>query len=328
MPKSDNQKLKILYILDYLQKNSNEASPVRTNELIAMLEKHNISCDRKTVYSDIAALQDYGVDIISIPGRSGGYYIGSRNFELPELKLLIDAVQSSRFLTEKKSRELIEKLCAQCNEQDAKLMRRTVLVSGRVKSMNESIYYNVDAIQDAITQGKQIAFRYFDWDLGGKRRYREKEYLASPYGLCQDNENCYLLALSQRHGITSYRVDRMSDIRICQENRLPCPQLTGKALHEHANRMFQMFEGDAMDVKLRFHRSLINVVVDRFGKETMMIPDGDEHFNFTVRVVISPIFLSWVAGFGGKAKILHPQSVKDQFLAHCREIMAQYEMNP
>ena len=328
MPKSDNQKLKILYILDYLQKNSNEASPVRTNELIAMLEKHNISCDRKTVYSDIAALQDYGVDIISVPGRSGGYYIGSRNFELPELKLLIDAVQSSRYLTEKKSRELIEKLCAQCNEQDAKLMRRTVLVSGRVKSMNETIYYNVDAIQDAITQGKQIAFRYFDWDLGGKRRYREKEYLASPYGLCQDNENCYLLALSQRHGITSYRVDRMSDIRICQEDRLPCPQLTGKALHEHANRMFQMFEGDAMDVKLRFHRSLINVVVDRFGKETMMIPDGDEHFNFTVRVVISPIFLSWVAGFGGKAKILHPQSVKDQFLAHCREIIGQYETNP
>ena len=124
------------------------------------------------------------MDIISIPGRSGGYYIGSRNFELPELKLLIDAVQSSRYLTEKKSRELIEKLCTQCNEQDAKLIKRTVLVSGRVKSMNESIYYNVDAIQDAIAQGKQIAFRYFDWDLGGKRRYREKEYLASPYGLC------------------------------------------------------------------------------------------------------------------------------------------------
>ena len=264
------------------------------------------------------------MDIISISGRSGGYYIGSRNFELPELKLLIDAVQSSRYLTEKKSRELIEKLCTQCNEQDAKLIRRTVLVSGRVKSMNESIYYNVDAIQDAIAQGKQIAFRYFDWDLGGKRRYREKEYLASPYGLCQDNENCYLLALSQRYGITSYRVDRMSDIRICEENRLPCPELTGKALHEHANRMFQMFEGDAMDVKLRFHRSLINVVVDRFGKDTMLIPDGDEHFNFTIRVVISPIFLSWLAAFGNKAKILYPQSVADQFLQFCREAMEQY----
>ena len=130
MPKSDNQKAKILYILDYLQKNSHENNPVRASELIAMLEKHRISCDRKTVYSDIAALQDYGVDIVSIPGKNGGYYIASRIFELPELKLLIDAVQSSRYLTEKKSRELIEKLCDQCSIYDAKLLRRDVLVFG------------------------------------------------------------------------------------------------------------------------------------------------------------------------------------------------------
>jgi len=325
MPKSDNQKLKILYILDYLEKNSSESRPIKAGELITMLDRqHNISCDRKTVYSDIAALQDYGMDIISIPGRNGGYYLASRNFELPELKLLIDAVQSSRYLTEKKSRELIEKLCNQCNEQDARLMKRTVLVSGRVKSMNETIYYNVDAIQEAITQNRQIVFRYFDWDFGGKRRYREKEYLASPYGLCQDNDNCYLLALSQRHGITSYRVDRMSDIRLCQEKRQPCPELTGKALHEHANRLFQMFSGDAVDVKLRFHRSLLNVVIDRFGKDILLIPDGEEHFNFTVRVAVSPIFLSWVIGFGSKAQILYPKSVQEQCKQLCLEAMEQY----
>ena len=325
MPKSDNQKLKILYILDYLQKNSHENSPVRAGELIAMLDRqHNISCDRKTVYSDIAALQDYGVDIVSIPGRNGGYYIASRNFELPELKLLIDAVQSSRYLTEKKSRELIEKLCTQCNEQDAKLMKRTVLVSGRVKSMNETIYYNVDAIQEAITQNLQISFRYFDWDIGPQRKYREKEYIASPYSLCQDNENCYLLALSERHGVTSYRVDRMSDIRLCNTQRIPCPELTGKALQEHANRLFQMFSGDSVTVKLRFHRSLLNVVIDRFGTNTMLIPDGDEHFTFTVNIAISPMFLSWIIGFGGKAKILHPQSVVDQCKKLCLEAMEQY----
>ena len=329
MPKSDNQKLKILYILDYLQKNSHEDKPVRAGELIQMLDRqHNISCDRKTVYSDIAALQDYGVDIVSIPGRNGGYYIASRNFELPELKLLIDAVQSSRYLTEKKSRELIEKLCNQCNEQDARLMKRTVLVSGRVKSMNETIYYNVDAIQDAISQNRQISFRYFDWDFGGKRRYREKEYLASPYGLCQDNENCYLLAHSLRHGTTSYRVDRMSDIRICDESRTPCPELTGKALHEYANRTFQMFYGDEVTVKLRFHRELLNVVIDRFGKETMLIPDGDDYFNFTVSVAVSPMFLSWVIGFGSKARILHPQSVIDQCRQLCLDAMNQYPVQP
>ncbi len=325
MPKSDNQKLKIFYILDYLQKNSHQNHPVRAAELLSMLEKqHNIVCDRKTVYSDIAALQDYGVDIVSIPGKNGGYYIASRNFELPELKLLIDAVQSSRFLTEKKSRELIEKLCSQCSVHDAKLMRRDVLVSGRVKSMNETIYYNVDAIQEAIAQNKQIAFRYFDWSIDRRRKYRDRDYQASPYGLCQDNENCYLLAHSPRHGVTSYRVDRMSDITLLDQPRIPCPELTGKALVEHANRLFQMYSGESAAVKLRFHRSLINVVIDRFGREIMLIPDGEEHLVFTVNVAVSPIFLSWIIGFGSKARILYPQSVIDQCKAMCREALAQY----
>ena len=325
MAKSDNQKPKILYIMDYLQRNSREDHLIPASEITAMLERdYNISCDRKTVYSDVAALQEYGMDIISVPGKNGGYYVASRNFELPELKLLIDAVQSSKYLTEKKSRELIEKLCKQCNEHDASLMRRNVLVSGRVKSMNETIYYNVDAIQEAIDKNMQISFRYFDWDMGGKRRYREKEYLASPYGLCQDNENCYLLAFSERHGITSYRVDRMSDITITSQKRIPCQELTGKALNEHANRLFQMYSGELVTVKIRFHKSLINVVVDRFGKDVMLIPDGEEHVNFTVNIAVSPMFLSWIIGFGAKAKILYPESVVEQCKQLCQETLNQY----
>ena len=325
MPRSDNQKLKIFYILDHLQRNSHQDHPVRTSELLSMLEhQHNISCDRKTVYSDIAALQDLGVDIVSVPGKNGGYYIASRNFELPELKLLIDAVQSSRYLTAKKSRELIEKLCTQCSVHDAQLMRRDVLVSGRVKSMNETIYYNVDAIQEAIAANRQITFRYFDWGLDGKRRYRDKNYSASPYGLCQDNENCYLLAHSPRHGVTSYRVDRMTEIQLTDETRTPCPELTGKALTAHANKLFQMYSGETTTVKLRFHRELTNVVIDRFGRDTMLIPDGDDHFVFTIDVAVSPMFLSWVIGFGRKAKILYPQSVIDQCVDMCREAMEQY----
>ena len=325
MPKSDNQKLKIFYILDYLQKNSHQEHPVRAAELQDMLsQQHNIACERKTIYSDIAALQDYGVDIVSLPGKGGGYYIASRNFELPELKLLIDAVLSSKFLTEKKSRELIEKLCSQCSVYDARLMRRDVLVSGRVKSMNETIYNNGDAIQDAIAENRQIRFRYFDFDLNRERKYRDREYLASPYGLCQDNENCYLLAHSPRHGATSYRVDRMSDIQILEEPRIPCPELTGKALNQYANRLFQMYSGETADVKLRFHRSLVNVVIDRFGRDILLIPDGEEHFVFTVNVAVSPMFLSWVIGFGSKAKILYPQSVVDACKAMCQEALAQY----
>ena len=324
MGRTENQKLKILYILDYLQKNSHQDKPVSAGELVAMLDRHSISCDRKTVYSDIAALQEFGIDILLQPGRKGGYYIASRNFELPELKLLIDAVLSSRFLTEKKSRELIEKLCSQCNEQDARLMRRDVYVSGRVKSMNETIYYNVDAIQEAIAQNRQITFRYFDWGLKGARVYRQKSYTASPYGLCQDNENCYLLALSPRHGITSYRVDRMSDICLSPENRVPCPELTGKNLTEYANRMFQMYAGDRVTVKLRFHRDLSNAVIDRFGQDTMLIPDGEDHFVFTVEVAVSPLFLSWVMGFGDKAQILYPQSVIDECKKMARQVLEQY----
>ena len=325
MPKSDNQKLKIFYILDYLEQNSHADHPVRASQLIEMLERrYNISCERKTIYSDIAALQQLGVDIVSIPGKYGGYYIASRNFELPELKLLIDAVQSSRFLTEKKSRELIEKLCKQCSVHDAKLVRRDVLVSGRVKSMNESIYYNVDAIQEAIAENRQITFRYFDWGLDGQRKYRDKDYVASPYGLCQDNENCYLLAHSERHGVTHYRVDRMSDIQLTANPRVPCPELTGKKFQEHAAQLFQMYSGESTAVKLRFHRSLVNVVIDRFGQDTMLIPDGSEHFVFTVRVAVSPMFLSWVIGFGAKAKVLYPESVVDKCRALCLEALNQY----
>ena len=327
MPKSDNQKAKILYIMDYLEKNSHEKNPINAAELIAMLDRDcRIKCDRKTIYSDIAALQEFGLDIVSIPGRNGGYYMGApRSFELPELKLLVDAVLSSRYLTEKKSKELIEKLCAQCNAHDAALMKRNVLVSGRVKSMNETILINVDTIQEAISQNAAIKFRYFDWDLGKQRRYREEEYLASPYGLCQDHENCYLLAYSDRHGITSYRVDRMTNIELTDQSRTPCPELTGKSLHEHANRLFQMYSGDETDVKLRFHRSLINVVVDRFGKDIMLIPDGEEHFNFTVKIAVSPMFLSWVIGFGNKAKVVFPQWVADKCRELCRECLNQYE---
>ena len=325
MAKSDNQKAKILYIWDYLQKNSHEDHPVRATELISMLEKHGILCERKTIYSDITTLQEFGVDIVSVPGKNGGYFIASGGFEPYELKLLIDAVQSSRYLTVSKSRELIEKLCSQCNTHDASLLRRNVLVSGRVKSMNESIYYSVDAVQEAIAGNRQISFRYFDWDITGKRKYRDKEYTASPYGLCQDNENCYLLAYSERYGVTSYRLDRMSDITVTDTARIPCPELTGKGFTDYANRTFQMFHGDQTTVKLRFHKELVNVVIDRFGKDIMLIPDGPEHFNFTVSVAVSPMFLSWVMGFGEKAQILYPQSVIDACTDLCRQVMNHYQ---
>jgi len=326
MPKSLNQKQKILFIMDYLQKHSHKDNPVKTADLIKMLKTHDIEADRKTIYSDIEALQEYGLDIVSIPGRNGGYYIASpKEFELPELKLLIDAVLSSRYLTENKSRILAKKLCRLCGtDKEAELIQRNMIVSGRVKNMNETILVNVDTIQEAITTDKQISFRYFDWDIKGQRKYREKEYLASPYGLCQDNENCYLLAYTTRHGVTAFRVDRMASIDLAEEKRLPCPELTGKALIEHANKLFQMYSGDTAGVKIRFHKELVNAVFDRFGRDIMLVPDGQEHFNITVPVAVSPMFLSWVIGFGSKAKILYPPHVVEQYKALCQDVLNQY----
>ena len=326
MPKSENQKQKILFVMDYLQKHSHKDNPINTTELIRMLKQENISADRKSIYSDIQALIEFGLDIVSLPGKKGGYYIAApKDFQMSELKLLIDAVLSSRYLTEKKSRELIKKLCDLCGtDKEAELVSRNLLVSGRVKSMNESIYYNIDVIQEAISKNQQITFRYFDWDMKAQRNYREKEYLASPYGLCQDNENCYLLGYSERHGITSYRVDRMDAIQLTGEKRIPCPELTGKALIDHANQLFQMFAGDSVNVKMRFHKSLLNVVIDRFGKDIMLIPENEDYFNFTAKIAVSPMFLSWVIGFGNKATVLYPPQVVQQCKQLCEESLSQY----
>lgn len=325
MPKSDNQKGKLLHILSLLQQHSGPGHPLTTARLQEMLEQRGIPCQRKSILADIQALREWGADIITTRGPGGGHYLASREFELPELKLLMDAVLSSRYLTEKKSRDMIRKLCGLCSLQDARLLlNRDVLVSGRVKTMNETIYYNVDAIQEAIAENRQISFRYFDWGLDGQPVYRDRDYTASPYSLCQDNENCYLLAHSPRHGITSYRVDRMVAIRLLEDKRTPCPELTGRALAEHANQLFQMFAGDAVTVKLRFHRSLLNVVIDRFGRDILLIPDGEEWFRFTVTVAVSPIFLSWLIGFGRKAQVLYPQSVAERLQEMCREALAQY----
>ena len=324
MPRSENQKLKLLYIKDYLERRTDEDHPATADALTEYLQSHGISCERKSVYRDLEALREFGLDIQAQEGRGGGFYLGERAFELPELKLLVDAVQSSRFLTEKKSRALIRKLCALCSQDESRLLRREVAVAGRVKNMNESIYYNVDAIQEAIAAGKQISFRYFNWDLGHQKAYRPYAYLASPYALLWENDNYYLVSYTLRHGVTHFRVDRMEKIRILDQDRDPCPELEGSGLSGYAKKFFQMFRGKAETVKLRFHRSLANVVYDRFGPDCMLIPDGEEFFTVTEPVEVSPMFLSWIMGFGSKARILYPPSAIEACQDLAREAVSQY----
>lgn len=326
MARAENQKLKILYVKDYLERYTDEEHAVTASGLAQYLESRGIPCERKGIYRDIEALQAYGMDIQKKGGSSGGYYLSSRDFELPELKLLVDAVQSSRFLTEKKSRALVRKLCSLCSADEEHLLHRQVAVAGRVKSMNESIYYNVDAIQEAIAADRQIAFSYFDWDLRHQKVFRPKSYEASPYALLWENDNYYLVAVTAEHGVTHFRVDRMQSIRSLDKKRLPCPELADQKISGYAKKVFQMYRGKALDVKMRFHRSLVNVIFDRFGSDCMLIPDGEDYVTFVQSVELSPMFFSWIMGFGDKAKILYPKEAADQCLELAKQIARQYDL--
>ena len=324
MPKSEKQKLKLLYLKTFLEERSDEAHPLSVQALIDALAEVGITAERKSIYTDIACLQEFGMDILQQKGHTGGYYLASREFELPELKLLVDAVQASKFLTTKKSMELIQKLETLASRNDAGQLRRQVVVSGRVKTMNESIYYNVDRIHEAIAQNSQISFEYFDWGIDRNRHSRPGLYTASPYALIWDDQNYYLIAHSERHGLTHYRVDKMADI---SQNGLPrfFDEAAKKLdLSQYGRSVFSMFGGKSMQVKMRFHNSLCGVVIDRFGRDLILIPDGPEHFVFTAEVAVSPNYFGWVAEFGDRAKILWPASVAEDFVRLCRSAAEQY----
>lgn len=324
MPRSEHQKLKLLYLKEILETKSDADHPLTAQVLIEMLAEKGIRAERKSIYSDMECLQEYGLDIVQLRGPGGGYYLASREFELPELKLLVDAVQSSKFLSEKKSLQLIAKLETLASSFEAKSLRRQVVVAGRVKTMNESIYYNVDRLHEAIADNSQITFRYFDWDLHGERQYRPGKYTASPYALCWQDENYYLIALSPRHGLTHYRVDKMTNIAKTGEARILGPEYEQLDLSKYGKSVFGMFRGDTTAVKLRFENSLAGVVIDRFGRDVMLVPDGDEHFTLTADVAVSPLFFSWLAGFGPRVRILHPSQVAVDYVNYITSTLQSY----
>ena len=324
MAKIENQKLKLLVIKEYLEQNSDEAHPVSTNELLQYLEQRGIHAERKSLYRDIQCLEDFGCDIVRSTGKSAGYSIASTGFDLAELKLLADAVLASKFLSEKKSMQLIQKLGALTSRYQAVSLRRSMVVSGRVKSMNESVIYNVDDIHQAIQANSQITFRYFEWDRNKQRVYRKGVRTASPYALCWDDANYYLIAHTEEHGITHFRVDKMAQIRQTGTPRVQTEQTRSLDLSSYGKQVFGMFNGELTGVRIRFENSLAGVVLDRFGKDIMLIPDGAEHFTCLAEVRVSPLFYSWIASFGTRAKLLSPQRVVDEFRESCRQLLDLY----
>ena len=324
MAKTENQKLKLLVLKDYLEQYSDEEHPVSISDILTYLEQQGIPAERKSIYRDIQLLEDYGCDVIRTTGKKAGYCIGSRTFDLPELKLLADAVLSSRFLTERKSRQLLQKLGTLTSRHQAGILRRSMVVSGRVKSMNESVIYNVDDIHQAINANSQITFRYFEWDRNKERVFRGSLRRASPYALCWDDENYYMIAHTEEHGITHFRVDKMTQIRMTGTPRVQTEQTRNLDLSSYGKQVFGMFNGETQTVRMRFDNSLAGVVLDRFGKDILLIPDGENHFIYAAEIRVSPLFYGWVASFGTRVRILSPEPVVRGFENLCREILEQY----
>lgn len=327
MAKSSKQKLKLLYLLRFLMQYSDEDHPLSTAQLIAELAENGISAERKSIYADIEELRLFGIDIIQVKGKNGGYYIGERDFELPELKLLVDSVQSSKFITQEKTYKLIKKIENLAGVYDGQLLQRQVYVKNRVKSMNESIYYAVDAVSDAINQNKKIRYRYFEYTVDKERRFRHDGafYEVSPFALVWDDENYYMLAWdSDSEKLKHYRVDKMSDVSVTESKREGTEIFETVDMSAYTKTVFGMFGGEEQRVKIRFANHLVGVVLDRFGRDTIIIKDGEGHFTVSVNVVVSGQFLAWVFAFGDEAEIISPESVRSEMKTCAEAVIKKY----
>ena len=329
MARSSYQKLKPLYIMNYLLQNSDEEHPVTIKQIVEYLGAQGISAERKSIYDDIEALRFYGLDIIHVDaGRFQGYYVAQRNFELPELKLLVDSVQSSKFITHKKTMTLIRKVEKLASIHEAQLLQRQVYVKNRIKTMNESIYYNVDAIHDGISQNRKIQFKYFEYTVEKTRHYRKDGafYVVSPYALTWDDEKYYMVAFDSEAGIIKhYRVDKMTDISTLEEHRDGKDAFEALDMAVYARKVFGMFSGEDVTVRLRIENHLVGAVLDRLGQDVMIVRDGDDHFTVSAEVVVSPQFFAWVCGFGTAAQIIGPEHVVREMADHVKGIAAMYE---
>lgn len=308
-----NQRLKIMYLYKILNDETDEEHQLTLAQISDRLAEYGISAKRKALYDDIEALRQYGVDIICEKTKTFGYYVGNREFELPELKLLADAVCSARCLSVKKSSELLKKIESLAGIHNGKLIQRQVYVVDRAKSVNERIYINVDALHRAINEGKKISFRYFDYDINAKPVYRDGDRICSPLALSWDDGKYYLIGIYPKYPdtYTNFRVDRMSDITVLDEPAEKAP--SDFSISEYMNTTFSMFSGNTVEALFKFDNSLVNVIVDRFGKNVRMNKYDEQHFTVKLSVRAEATFFGWLFQFGQKAEILSPLSLKKKY---------------
>lgn len=328
MPKGTNQKFKLYRLAQIMLERTDDDHYITMPEIIAALGEYEITADRKSIYTDLKDLEVLGIEVEGEPaGRGYHYHVVSRPFELPELKLLVDAIQSSKFITEKKTNTLIRKLEKLVSRYEAMKLQRQVYVSGRIKTMNESIYYTVDAIHNAISENKKIRFQYYQWNVKKEMELRREGayYCVSPWGLSWDDENYYLVGYDSEAGeIRHYRVDKMLRIRMTEEAREGREHFQKLDMADYAKKSFGMFGGKEEKVKLLVDNSLAGVMIDRFGKDIIMVPGKGEHFTVNVTVHVSRQFLGWIFSLGEKVKILGPEEVARAMRREGERLTEQY----
>ena len=332
MAQENWQKYKLLKILELLRQETDEQHPLPTSQICSKLGEMGISCERRTLTKDIAVLNELGYEVMwNWVGKEKGYYIEDRSFSVPELKILIDAVQAASFVTEKKTAEIVEKVAALGGSHQAELLKENMVCFNTRKHANESILYTVDGIEDAIIRKKKIAFNYFHLNEKAERVYvttgtgDKKRYYVEPVALIFNEDNYYLMAYSSRHPekTASYRIDRIDHLEVVEESVLSdeaLAQINGVA--EFTEQAFRMYGGEAEDVVLQFDRKLVEPVFDKFGEDTPMMTVNDNTCAATVHVQISPTFFGWLAQFGNKMHIISPANVIGQYQAHIKNILA------
>lgn len=319
-----HKKLKILYLAKFLHEQTDEEHPATISDMINYLTLQGIPAERKAIYDDLELLQLYGLDIVYVQSKRHTYYLGQRNFELPELKLLIDVVQASPFLTTRKSMELIQKLEGLASAHQAKSLRRQVYVLNRVKTLNEQLYYHIDGINEAISEDRCIQFRYFDWSPQLERVYRHdgKVYHECPVALCVDR-NYYLITYRLEAGkYFHFRVDRISDLTVTDTPRPPLPE--NFDLASYVRNIFDMHSGESQLVTLELDQKLLNVAMDRFGQDAHYRQGPNGTIILSAQVEVSPTFLSWVLCFGDQAKLLDPPSAQEALQELARSALSRY----
>ena len=329
--KGDHQKLKMLYLAKIFLKETDAQHALTMPEIIDKLSLCGVNADRKTLYLDFEELRDFGIDIAAErAGRSCRYRLANRDFELPELKLLVDAVQSSKFITDKKSNELIRKLESLASKYDAKLLQRQVIISGRVKTMNESIYHNVDKLHDAINAGCQIRFIYFQWNIKKQMAVRKDGawYQISPWALMWNDGYYYLVAYDANENmIKHYRVDKMMKICVVDEKRKGQELFRKFSTPRYYKSLFGMNSGKETNVTLEAANHMAGILIDRFGKDIFIDRKDEDHFRTTVNVTVSSSFLGWIMSLGEDIRIVYPKSVVDMMAHEAQRLAAQYPVS-